>query len=327
MRRNRGFTLIELLVVIAIIAILAAILFPVFARAREAARKATCISNVKQIVLAAIMYAQDYDEVLPAAVGDDDDGTGHAITAAWQNTIYSDGPGEYETLREAVYGSAGTNPLPAFPEGHDAVGMWLISDLLLPYVKSVDLFNCPTLTRRDASYKVVMYVMPADDPFIPGVRKTVTKGSYVWFCMHHPHGVDVMASDYGSGFMGVWDIARALGIFGNTPLTFPDLDPQRYMACANSLSVFDNPVWKPIIACDSFGVHEGYSSNYTDNHVIPPDLQYLIWVLGGSSGSFVPDLPTIPVSTPMGFVDGHAKYWRADLYTTLSLFCAPNEIR
>jgi prepilin-type N-terminal cleavage/methylation domain-containing protein len=48
MRRSRGFTLIELLVVIAIIAILAAILFPVFARAREAARKATCISNVKQ---------------------------------------------------------------------------------------------------------------------------------------------------------------------------------------------------------------------------------------------------------------------------------------
>ena len=62
MRRSHGFTLIELLVVIAIIAILAAILFPVFARAREAARKATCLSNLKQIALAALMYAQDYDE-------------------------------------------------------------------------------------------------------------------------------------------------------------------------------------------------------------------------------------------------------------------------
>jgi prepilin-type N-terminal cleavage/methylation domain-containing protein/prepilin-type processing-associated H-X9-DG protein len=59
---RRGFTLIELLVVIAIIAILAAILFPVFARAREKARQASCQSNLKQIALAAIMYAQDYDE-------------------------------------------------------------------------------------------------------------------------------------------------------------------------------------------------------------------------------------------------------------------------
>jgi len=61
-RKNKGFTLIELLVVIAIIAILAAILFPVFARARENARRASCQSNLKQIGLGIIMYAQDYDE-------------------------------------------------------------------------------------------------------------------------------------------------------------------------------------------------------------------------------------------------------------------------
>jgi len=60
--RRRGFTLIELLVVIAIIAILAAILFPVFARAREKARQASCSSNLKQIALGFAMYAQDYDE-------------------------------------------------------------------------------------------------------------------------------------------------------------------------------------------------------------------------------------------------------------------------
>ena len=61
-RSIRGFTLIELLVVIAIIAILAAILFPVFARAREKARSASCTSNVKQLCLGFAMYAQDYDE-------------------------------------------------------------------------------------------------------------------------------------------------------------------------------------------------------------------------------------------------------------------------
>src|SRR5439155_13821342 len=63
--KRKGFTLIELLVVIAIIAILAAILFPVFARAREKARGASCLSNMKQIGLAIIMYTQDYDETLP----------------------------------------------------------------------------------------------------------------------------------------------------------------------------------------------------------------------------------------------------------------------
>ncbi len=62
--RKSGFTLIELLVVIAIIAILAAILFPVFARAREKARQTSCLSNLKELGLAALMYAQDYDEML-----------------------------------------------------------------------------------------------------------------------------------------------------------------------------------------------------------------------------------------------------------------------
>jgi prepilin-type N-terminal cleavage/methylation domain-containing protein len=73
--RRKGFTLIELLVVIAIIAILAAILFPVFARAREKARQTSCLSNVKEIVLGTLMYVGDFDEKFPRlywrAHGDD----------------------------------------------------------------------------------------------------------------------------------------------------------------------------------------------------------------------------------------------------------------
>jgi prepilin-type N-terminal cleavage/methylation domain-containing protein/prepilin-type processing-associated H-X9-DG protein len=66
---RHGFTLIELLVVIAIIAILAAILFPVFARARSQARKIACTSNMKQMALATMMYVQDYDETFPPRYG------------------------------------------------------------------------------------------------------------------------------------------------------------------------------------------------------------------------------------------------------------------
>ena len=85
---QRGFTLIELLVVIAIIAILAAILFPVFAKAREKARQISCLSNEKQIGLAILQYSQDSDERMPCgtqklATGNTQDGIG------WASQIYS----------------------------------------------------------------------------------------------------------------------------------------------------------------------------------------------------------------------------------------------
>src|SRR5687767_232919 len=66
--RRRGFTLIELLVVVAILAVLAAILFPVFAQARATARKGVCQSNFKQLATAVLMYSQDHDECYPLSV-------------------------------------------------------------------------------------------------------------------------------------------------------------------------------------------------------------------------------------------------------------------
>jgi len=81
---RKGFTLIELLVVIAIIAILAAILFPVFAKAREKARTTSCASNMDQIGLGLIQYVQDYDEHLPTGIGN-----GFATGTGWASQIYT----------------------------------------------------------------------------------------------------------------------------------------------------------------------------------------------------------------------------------------------
>jgi len=108
-RWNYGFTLIELLVVVAIIGILAAILFPVFARARENARRASCTSNLKQIGLAVMMYAQDYDERYP------------------RDQQYNE-PNCTGTSCAMVY--------------------WY--DLVQPYVKSTQIFRCPSSTTRDS---------------------------------------------------------------------------------------------------------------------------------------------------------------------------------
>lgn len=86
--RKKGFTLIELLVVIAIIAILAAILFPVFARARENARRSSCQSNLKQIGLGIMQYTQDYDEKVPLQDGDYIGDFANSTSATWQRGIY-----------------------------------------------------------------------------------------------------------------------------------------------------------------------------------------------------------------------------------------------
>src|SRR5262249_14660549 len=94
-RRPTGFTLIELLVVIAIIAILAAILFPVFAAAREKARQAMCTSNLKQLGLGLLQYAGDYDECPPDGINMSNDvslpthyGASYSAPCGWGGQIY-----------------------------------------------------------------------------------------------------------------------------------------------------------------------------------------------------------------------------------------------
>jgi len=115
---SRGFTLIELLVVIAIIAILAAILFPVFARAREQARKTTCLSNLKQIGLGMQMYIQDYDEQFP-----------------W---LMQDG-------RNNDNATGLSKQMTAGPPNLNGVRGLFMEYAFQPYVKNYGLFACPTL--------------------------------------------------------------------------------------------------------------------------------------------------------------------------------------
>ena len=124
-RQQQGFTLIELLVVIAIIAILAAILFPVFARARENARRASCMSNLKQIGLGMMMYVQDYDEHYAPAI-----------------------PGVWHDASTYTSGAAVCTGKPCgifyIADGF-AGGYWQSwMDVLYPYVKSNQIFVCPS---------------------------------------------------------------------------------------------------------------------------------------------------------------------------------------
>jgi prepilin-type N-terminal cleavage/methylation domain-containing protein len=129
--KARAFTLIELLVVIAIIAILAAILFPVFAQAREAARKATCTSNVNQCLKACLMYMQDYDErFVPqgAMTGGSADPSFDCRTNGSANWIHPTLNGQG-------------------PHGDAWHGAW--ATRTYSYIKNRDAFFCPNRSRWD----------------------------------------------------------------------------------------------------------------------------------------------------------------------------------
>lgn len=114
---HRAFTLIELLVVVAIIALLAAILFPVFARARENARRASCASNMKQIGLALVQYVQDYDEMMPYQ--------------AVNNSAPSSYPDQPQNVKNFLSNPQFSN----------------VFSQTMPYIKSTQLLICPSAIR------------------------------------------------------------------------------------------------------------------------------------------------------------------------------------
>ncbi|MBC8136787.1 MAG: prepilin-type N-terminal cleavage/methylation domain-containing protein [Fibrella sp.] len=189
---SRGFTLIELLVVIAIIAILAAILFPVFASAREKARQTSCLSNLKQNGTSLMQYVQDYDETYPLAYWYDG--------AAWHTAEYRFAPAGWSTAMSAT------------DENYQKT-YWPNS--LDSYVKSWEIYSCPSSPQDDTKTPIpVSTVKPGKSVY----GFTVAYNGYMHALpesvMQAPASVPVAWEGFGkisaSGIVGVNPYLRCL---------------------------------------------------------------------------------------------------------------------
>ncbi|MBD3174185.1 MAG: prepilin-type N-terminal cleavage/methylation domain-containing protein [Armatimonadia bacterium] len=172
MSTKRGFTLIELLVVIAIIAILAAILFPVFAKAREKARQTSCLSNVRQLGTATMAYVQDYDETYPW-VGR----WGRAWVILWGFTHRPD---------------------------------FYMPEALLPYTKNEQIFYCPSTTLNGVmpNFEPVTYAENGTSYlFNYWVWGWYLRDDNTWeWHDHQIAGRSIATVEYASEFPIMWDI-------------------------------------------------------------------------------------------------------------------------
>jgi prepilin-type N-terminal cleavage/methylation domain-containing protein/prepilin-type processing-associated H-X9-DG protein len=197
-RTGAGFTLIELLVVIAIIAILAAILFPVFAQAREKARSISCLSNQKQIGLGLMMYVQDYDETYPM----DQWYTTTGDQVRWFDSV---GPyiknGDKFAFNGRYDGAGGIFHCPSFPSPQGAeygVHYYLMPDgASCPWVAAGTALPEATLASIDA---------PADKIIIGEKGQNDGNDSWLAFVPDEWNWTDTVGTPAGSVVGAHWDI-------------------------------------------------------------------------------------------------------------------------
>lgn len=169
--RKRGFTLIELLVVIAIIAILAAILFPVFARAREKARQTACLSNMKQLGLGFMMYSQDYDETFPGI-------------------RFGDGPGQ-------------SWPWAVWQGSIDWMGVF--THAVQPYIKNRGIFQCPSGTEGDNRWSGRNGMSYCYSEFLYNTDNGWTKQAQIGNAPAGVAKVSILSECLSSGIYNDWD--------------------------------------------------------------------------------------------------------------------------
>jgi prepilin-type N-terminal cleavage/methylation domain-containing protein/prepilin-type processing-associated H-X9-DG protein len=290
--KRRGFTLIELLVVIAIIGILAAMLFPVFARARESARKIQCLSNVKNIALAVQMYLTDYDRFPPKHVDEE--------FRVWLDQNNQDAGGSARCISNSGDRFDGSNPYLRWPV------------ILDEYIKNRDVWYCPSVQHTS------------------GATWIVPQYTSVWYWYLQQH-LDAWGTRFpcggDPGCLGPCLRAWPPGWGGSITdsilqLDTADDDANRFLQniAANSVCLkgrstaeIDDPVQWIVCGDNTSGdtqLHQMFSMAYAST---------CCWGLTGDDADAFDTDPSFRKryaphlgGLNLGFADGHAKWWDAE---------------